>query len=268
MLIRLLSVSITTIAAVFSLSVAVSSALAAENLTVGAYPANPPWETKKDDGSFEGFEIDLANEIANRVGLSLTFQDLNFQALFAAIASGRIDIAVSSIAITNERLKNVSFTQPYFDSDMGLMTQTGSPITSFEAMKGKKIGGIATSSGEAWIKENFDAYGFGEYKSYDTQNNLLLDVKIGRLDGAVGDLAGFQFAETKISGIQISSVISTGDKVAMMLKKSSPLLEKVDGAITEIKTDGTMAKLFNKWFGVDPRPGSSTIVPAPIPQAQ
>src|SRR3954453_19509551 len=92
----------------------------ADTLTVGAYPANPPWENKKEDGSFEGFEVDLVNEAAKRIGAAVNIQDLGFQALFAATSSGRIDMAISSITITDERLKNQAFTQGYYDSDMAL----------------------------------------------------------------------------------------------------------------------------------------------------
>src|SRR3954452_1450061 len=90
----------------------------AETLTVGAYPANPPWENKKEDGSFEGFEVDLVNEIGKRLGDEMKIQDLGFQALFAATSSGRIDMAISSITINKDRLQNQSFTQPYYNSDV------------------------------------------------------------------------------------------------------------------------------------------------------
>ena len=96
---------------------AASPVLAQNAIVVGAYPANPPWEYKTPSGVFEGFEIDVATEAAKRVGRTVEFQDLGFQALFAATASGRIDFAVSSISINNDRLKSQSFTQPYYDSD-------------------------------------------------------------------------------------------------------------------------------------------------------
>ena len=81
-----------------------SAALAQETLQVGAYPANPPWENKKEDGTFEGFEVDLVNEIGKRIGANIEIQDFDFPALFAATSSGRIDMAISSITITDERL--------------------------------------------------------------------------------------------------------------------------------------------------------------------
>jgi polar amino acid transport system substrate-binding protein len=95
-------------------------ALAAEKLVVGAYPTNPPWEAKNERGEFEGFEIDLVRAIGKKLGREVEIQDLGFQALFAATSSGRIDMAVSSITITPERLKSMAFTQGYYDSDMAL----------------------------------------------------------------------------------------------------------------------------------------------------
>src|SRR5687768_3194338 len=86
-------------------------AAAQEPIVVGAYPSNPPWEFVNAEGNFEGFEIDVAREVAERLGREVEFQDLGFEALFAATQSGRIDFAVSSISVTNDRLQNQSFTQ-------------------------------------------------------------------------------------------------------------------------------------------------------------
>jgi len=244
------------------------SAASAETLTVGAYPANPPWENKKEDGSFEGFEVDLVNEIGKRLGDDIEFQDLGFQALFAATSSGRIDMAISSITITNDRLQNQSFTQGYYDSDLALVSNKDSGITDLAGMKGKPIGAISTSTGEKWIQENSETYGFGEYKGYNTQQDLLLDTQNGRVAGAVGDIAGFQFAFQKMPAMHVVERIGTGDRFAIMMAKGSPLLEKVNAAITEIKEDGTMAALHKKWLGADADPKTATVMVLEIPQAQ
>ncbi|MCQ8782094.1 ABC transporter substrate-binding protein [Mangrovibrevibacter kandeliae] len=241
---------------------------AAETLTVGAYPANPPWEVKKEDGSFEGFEVDLVKEIAKRLGDEVDIQDLGFQALFAATASRRIDLAISTISITNDRLKNQSFTQGYYDSDLALVTQVGSEVKTLEDLKGKTVGALSTSTGETWIKDNQEKYGFGEYKGYDTFQNLLLDVQNGRVAGGISDIGGFQYAMKQLPQLSIAERIQTGDRFAMMLPKNSPLLEKVNDAISAIKKDGTMAKLHEKWLGVPADPGTSTVEVLPIPTAE
>ena len=85
---------------------------ARRTLNVGAYPTNPPFETKLADGSFEGFEVDVVNEAAKRAGFKTNIADYGFQALFAAIASKRIDVAISTITITPERLKSVASRNP------------------------------------------------------------------------------------------------------------------------------------------------------------
>lgn len=246
----------------------VGQPVSAETLVVGAYPANPPWENKKEDGSFEGFEVDLVNEIGKRIGADIDMQDLGFQALFAATSSGRIDLAISSITITNDRLQNQSFTQGYYDSDLALVSAKDSGVDSMAAMKGKPIGAISTSTGEKWIQENTEKLGLGEYKGYNTQQDLLLDTQNGRVAGAVGDIAGFQFAFQQMPTMHVIERIGTGDRFAIMMAKGSPMLEKVNAAITEIKEDGTMAALHKKWLGAEADPNTATVKVMEIPQAQ
>lgn len=254
--------------AALTFGLGMASAAQADTLTAGAYPANPPWENKTESGDFEGFEVDLVKEIGKRIGADIEFQDLGFQALFAATSSGRVDLAISSISITNERLQNQSFTQGYYDSDIALIANSDTNLKTLDDMKGKVIGAISASVGEAWIKANTDKYGIKEYRGYNAQQDLLLDVQSGRLEGAVGDIAGFQFAFTKMKGMKVVEAIPTGDKFAIMMKKGSPLLEKVNAAIDDIKKDGTMAELHKKWLDADAASNSSINTILPIPQAQ
>ncbi|RWD49155.1 MAG: amino acid ABC transporter substrate-binding protein [Mesorhizobium sp.] len=254
------------IGVIIAAGVAFAAPAFADKIMVGAYPANPPWEYKTDSGGFEGFEIDVANDVAKRLGAEVEFQDLGFQALFAATASGRIDFAVSSISVTKERLQNQGFTQAYYDSDGTIVGKADSTIKSLDDLKGKTIGVIAGSTGEAYMKENAAKLGVAETKSYNAQQDLLLDVQNGRIDGGAGELAGFLFAIKQMPALKILVRIPTGERFAMMTKKGHPLLEKVNDAISEMKKDGTMAAIHKKWFGVDPEAGTSTVTPGPIPQ--
>src|SRR5687768_4178793 len=92
----------------------------AQALTVGANIGNVPWEFQDESGTVQGFEIDLVTEIGKRLGREVTIENIPFNGLFSAVQSGRIDMAVSSITITPERLQEVSFAQPYYDSDQSL----------------------------------------------------------------------------------------------------------------------------------------------------
>ncbi|SFH27316.1 polar amino acid transport system substrate-binding protein [Palleronia marisminoris] len=236
----------------------------AQTLEVGAYPSNPPWEFKNEQSEFEGFEVDLVREIGERMGRDINIQDLGFQALFAATSSGRIDMAISTITITPERMENQSFTQPYYDSDLGLVTSQDD-VNAPEDLEGRPVGALASSTGETWINANAEDYGFGDYRSYTAQQNLLLDVANGRVAGGIGDILGFEFAAEQMPQIRVASRIRTGEQFAIMMPKGSELLEEVNAAISEIKEDGTMAAIYARWLESEPSEGTSSVTVLPIP---
>lgn len=235
-------------------------------LLIGSYPSNPPFEYKNESGQFEGFEADIATEVAKRLGLTPEFSDLGFQALFAATSSKRIDVAISSITITAERLASQSFTQPYYDSDMGIATKKSAPLAAETDLKDKTVGVLSGSTGEKWSNENKEKFGITEVKGYNTQQDMLLDLNAGRIDAAVSDVPGMQYAFLKMADLSVSARIKTGEQYGLMMTKDHPLLEKVNSAITEMKKDGTMASIHKKWFGTDAPEGSSTVTEQPMPK--
>lgn len=234
-------------------------------LTVGVYPSNPPWENKTPAGEFEGFEVDVVRAVAKRIGATLELQDYGFQALFSALSSKRIDIAISTITITNERLKSQSFTQGYYDTSLALVTSAGSPVKSLEDMRGKTVGVIAATVSETWVKANQKKYGFGDLRTFNTAQDLLLDTQSGRLDGLINDYTSLQFVLKKMSGLKMVERIPAENTFALMMQKNSPLLEKVNNAISQMKEDGTMAAIHKKWLGTDADPDSSVLKVMPVP---
>ncbi len=258
-------IAMLTVAALAALA---TPAIAQDKIIVGAYAANPPWEFKNDAGTFEGFEVDVATEAAKRIGREVEFQELGFQALFAATSSGRIDFAISSISVNNERLESQSFTQPYYDSDGTIVGLGTSEVKTLEDLEGKVIGVVAATTGEAWANENAEALGIAEVRSYAAQQDLLLDVQNGRIEGGAGELAGFQYAIAQIPSLSILVRIPTGERFAMMAKKDLPILGEVNDAISAMKEDGTMAVIHEKWFGVPPDEGTSTVTVMPLPTVE
>jgi polar amino acid transport system substrate-binding protein len=259
--------NILALAAAIGMSSAAFSAFAADVLNVGSYPNNPPFEYKTTSGSFEGFEVDIVNEAAKRIGMTTAIADYDFQPLFAATASGRIDVAISSITITPERLKSQSFTQPYYDSDMGVATKDGSAVKGVADLKGKTVGVLSGSTGEKWVNDNKAADGFADVKGYNSQQDMFLDLGAGRVDAVVSDVPGMQYLFVKMKGFAIKDRIKTGEQYGLMMTKDSPLVAKINDAITAMKKDGTMDKIHQKWFGNPAPAGSSTVTEAPIPKA-
>jgi polar amino acid transport system substrate-binding protein len=257
--------SLLLLAAAVGIAAGPATAYAADVLNVGSYPNNPPFEYKNESGTFEGFEVDIVNEAAKRVGMTTNIEGIDFQPLFAATSSGRIDVAISSITITKERLKSQSFTQPYYDSDMGIAARVDSPIKAEADLKGKIIGVLSGSTGDTWAKAHKDADGFSDIKGYNTQQELLLDLANGRVDAAVSDIPGMQYAFTKMKDLEVKERIKTGEQYGLMMTKDHPLLGKINDALTAMKKDGTLASIHKKWFGADAPAGSSTVAEAALP---
>ncbi len=239
--------------------------VAAETLVVGAYPANPPWEFINEQGTYEGYEVDVARAVAERLGMDVEFENLGFQALFAATASGRIDGAISSISVTPERLENQSFTQPYYDSDGAIVGRADAGVETVEDLAGETIGVVAATTGAKWAEENGEQIGIAGVKSYEKQQDLLMDAANGRIVGGAGEVAGFQYAIRQMPGLEILVRIPTGERFAMMMRKDHPLLGQINEAISEMKRDGTMAQIHETWFGVPPQEGTSTVEPMEVP---
>ena len=242
-------------------------AYAADVLNVGSYPNNPPFEYKTANGGFEGFEVDVVNEAAKRAGMTTNIADYGFQALFAATSSKRIDVAISSITITPERLKSQSFTRPYYDSDMGIAAKETSAIKTLADLKGSVVGVLSGSTGEKWVNDNKAAQGFADVKGYNSQQDMFLDLGAGRIDAVVSDVPGMQYLFVKTKGFAIKDRIKTGEQYGLMMTKDSPLVAKINDAITAMKKDGTLEKIHEKWFGGKAPAGSSTVTELPIPKA-
>lgn len=247
------------------LALAATPTLAQEALRVGAYPANPPWQNQDASGAFEGFEVDIVEEIGRRLGRPVEIAPYDFRALFVATASGRADMVISSLTITDERLQTQSFTQPYVRGALGIGIREGEPIATPEDLSGRTVGAIATSFGESWINERKDQLGVAEVRSYDSVSNMLTDLAAGRVDAVVNDVVGLRYAFTQMSGLAVGGEVDTGELFAIMMPKDSPLLGEVNDAITAMKEDGTMARLYETWFGVAPAADSVTVTPGPIP---
>jgi polar amino acid transport system substrate-binding protein len=153
------------LAAAAGIAAAPVAALAEDVLNVGSYPNNPPFEFKNESGVFEGFEVDIVTEAAKRAGMTVNVEGYDFQPLFAATSSKRIDVAISSITITKERLGSQSFTQPYYDSDMGIAAKTDGAVKTLADLNGKVVGVLSGSTGEKWSKENQAAQGFSRSRA-------------------------------------------------------------------------------------------------------
>lgn len=238
----------------------------AADLAVGANIGNVPWEFQDATGKFVGFEIDVVNEAAKRLGKTVEIVNIPFNGLFSAVQSGRIAMAISSITITDKRLDSVSFAQPYYDSDQSLTVRANTSLKSVDDLKGKSLGVDTGSTGDMWVNQNQAKYSFGDVRRYEGLQPAMLDLGAGRLDGYISDIPALLYYTKDKPQFKVVQRIPTGERYSVMLAKDSPLLPAVNDQITAMKKDGTLAALHEKWFGVKPDADGSTVKVLDIPK--
>lgn len=239
----------------------------AEELLVGANIGNVPWEFQHASGDFTGFELDLVREVGARLERPVQIVNIPFNGLFSAVQSGRIDIALSSITITEKRLASVAFTQPYYDSAQSLTVSATSAVGGLGDMRGKIVGVDTGSTGDIWASSNQGRYGFGEIRRYEGLAPAMLDLQTGRIDGYISDIPSLEYYLKDKPWFRIVGRMETGERYSMMLAKGNSLADDVDAVITELKREGYVSALHEKWFGTAADASSSTVLVLPRPGA-
>jgi len=251
-------------AAVASLALSLN-AMAAE-LNVGANIGNVPWEFQDASGKIVGFEIDLMTEVAKRLGMEVKFTNIPFQGLFAAVQSGQIDAAVSSITITKKRLESVSFAQPYYDSDQSLTVKADSGIKGLAGMEGKTVGVDTGSTGDMWASAHQGETKIGTISKYEGLAPAMLDLEAGRIDGYISDIPALLYYVKDKPQFAVVERIKTTEQYSVMFAKDAPLATKVNDVITEMKKDGSLAQIHETWFGTKPDEGLATTTVLDMPK--
>jgi len=250
------------------LAIAGLGAAEAADLTVGANIGNVPWEFQDASGKTVGFEVDLVSEIAKRLGKTVEFVNTPFAGLFPAVQSGRINMAVSSITITQKRLESVSFAQPYYDSDQSLTVTAASGIKGLKDMGGKVVGVDTGSTGDMWADAHKGDYKLGEIRKFEGLQPAMLDLVAGRVDGYISDIPALLYYVKDKPELKVVERIPTGEKYSIMFNKGDPLAAQVNDVITTLKKEGFIAKLHETWFGAKAEDTTSTVAVLDMPKAK
>ena len=233
---------------------------------VGLSYDTPPWGFEDESGELVGFEIDLVTAIAESLEVDLEFSDVPFVDLFPAVASGRIDVAMAAITINDERLETVDFSQPYYDSDLSLTARGESDVKILEDLAGRAVAVDGGTTGEAWVEKHQEQYEISEIVRYEGSSSSAMDDLVAeRLDGYVMDIPMALYHSKSRPELEVVERIRTGEQYGLMFAKGNALRDEFNNVITELKEDGTLAIIHEKWFGKAPGPDTSTVVVMPLP---
>ena len=226
-----------------------SELIKAGTLTVGSDIPFPPFEFGKAP-NYKGFDIDLVSAIAEDLDLELNVQDTAFDTIFTDTAQGKFDLAASASTITPERQQTVNFSDPYYEAEQALLVPTGSDITSVEDLAGKTVGAQDGTTGEEYVNQNTDA---GEVRGFPNGPGAIDALRAGQVDATVIDQPVAQDALDKgQTGFEIATLIPTGELYGLaMAKKNTALLDEVNSILQEMKEDGRLNDLYQKWFKTD-----------------
>ena len=223
-------------------------------LVIGLDDTFAPMGFRDDNNELVGFDIDLANAVCEELGINAEFQPINWQAKEMELNSGNIDCIWNGMSITPERQENMSLSNAYLNNKIVIMTNTGVEIKAKEDLIGKEIGIQAGSAALEAVKGD-DIYEsikdkLAEYPTYD---EVILDMKSGRLDCMVIDEVYGSYKNSKLGNIYGFADINFGDDLyAIGFRKDDvELTNKINEAIKSLIESGKAKEISEKWFGKD-----------------
>lgn len=207
----------------------------------------PPFESRNTDGDFIGFDIDLANYVADELGYELEITDMNFDGLVGALQNNRVDIVLAGMSADEDRSKNVDFSTAYNHSGEMFVTLKDSEITSLEDIEGKTVGvqlGTIQQEGAKKIQEDIDH----EIKAVDTGSILIQELISNRIDVAYMDkaVATGYIEEQDLAGFDDPTTSSPG--MAIAFPKGSELVDKVNEVLAQAEESGYLQELKDEWL--------------------
>jgi polar amino acid transport system substrate-binding protein len=218
-------------------------------LTVGSDIPYKPFEFGRAP-DYEGFDVDLVNEIANRLDLDPKFVKTPFDPIFRNLAQGRFDMVASAATITPERLKTVDFSEPYFPADQSLMVKKGSDIKTVDDVKGKTVGAQLGTTGADYAKKETDA---DTVRTYDLIDDAFKALQAGQVEAVINDFPVSKYAEQEKPELQVVQTIPTDEEYGFGFKKGNDALRQaVNEKLNELKEDGKYEEIYRKWFKADP----------------
>ena len=223
-------------------------------LIVGTSSGFPPFESiNRTTGAVEGFDIDIAQKIADELGVELVVQDLDFPVLIGSVKTGLIDMAIAAMTITETRAQSVDFSNSYFRADQAiLVTSDRTDINNPDDLTGKKIAVNAATTGYYWVLDNLVSTGKvaeSDVHSFGFASDAILELTSGRVDAVVIDKPVADAYVARSTGLKAVYTIVTNEHYGIAMKKgSTDLVDFVNNVLKGMTDSGAMEELVAKWF--------------------
>ncbi|WP_328870451.1 transporter substrate-binding domain-containing protein [Streptomyces sp. NBC_00287] len=221
----------------------------AGQLTTCTHLPYPPFQSEID-GEVQGFDVSLIDLVAEDLGVKQAIVDQPFENFKTggSLNAGQCDLAAAGMTITEERKKNVDFSDPYFEATQAVLATKDSGITSFADLKGKKVGAQAQTTGEDYAKgQGLDPV------SFESSDAVLNGLRTGQVEAVVIDypvVQGWLKDKANADAFTVAEQINTGEQYGFTVKKgNTKLLNAINNALADAKGDGTYKEIYEKWIG-------------------
>lgn len=226
-------------------------------LTVCSHLPYKPFEFTNDAGKVVGFDVDLAQWLADDLGVGLDVVSISWNQIVsgAVFSSGKCDLGMGGATITAKRKKSVQFSAPYFKATQALLVKKGSGITGLSDLNGKRLGVQTATTGEVYAKKYANKYHY-QIVVFDDLSLLTTAVSAGKVDAAIQDSAPLATYAHNSGDTAVVKRFDTGERYGFMAakdnKNADKLIKRFNKDLAKARKDGTYAKRFQHWFGMLP----------------
>jgi arginine/ornithine transport system substrate-binding protein len=229
-----------------------------KDLKVAIDPTYEPF-TFKANGKPTGFDVDIANALCEQIKRKCVFVEQAWDSMIPGLMARKYDVIISSMSITDDRLKQIDFTEKYYNTPSRVVTKKAFNYTGPASLKGKKIGVLKASTQEKYALGELKALGV-DVVSYDAQDQVYLDIRAGRLEGTVADFlevsGGFlnkpEGKDYELKGEELLNPKYFGYGAGIGLRKGQDALKnELSAAIKTLRGNGVYKKINDKYFKID-----------------
>jgi polar amino acid transport system substrate-binding protein len=226
-------------------------------LQVGSCLDFPPFESV-EGGDEVGFDVDLAEAIAEQLGLEVQWVRADFDTIFTAVAGNQFDMVAAASTITEEREQVVDFSDPYYNSRQSLVVNTAETpdvASTADIGEGDVVGVQRGTTGKDWAEENLGTQG-AEIRTFTAAPDAFRDLEAGNVTAVVNDEPSSAEIIEDLPGLEIVEAIDTGEKYGFPFSPENPeLRDAANTALAELIADGTYQQIFEQYFpGVEVPP--------------
>ncbi|WP_026010902.1 transporter substrate-binding domain-containing protein [Paenibacillus sp. OSY-SE] len=228
----------------------------AGKIRVGLMGTYAPYNFLNDKHEVDGFDADVAKAVAKRLGVEVEFITGEFSGLIEGLQKDKYDALVSQVTITEDRKQKMDFSTPYVKNAVNVLVKSdNTTIEKLEDFKDKKIGvGLGTND-EKYLRDvAMPKVGTFEIATYNDVITSLQDLNVGRIDATINNVFAIKpLIEKNHFDVKAVGEPIKEDFAGIAIRKNNPeLLDAINKALAEMKSDGTFKEIFQKWFGVDP----------------